>query len=109
MRLSNTAYKHNQYEDSENVLSASARNLQSLNKMNIMTDVDDIEESTSAVDKNLPSYHFLVDSDILKSIVTITGACPKCKNQLQIKTDMLQKKGLMKEGVIQVYQHCVVL
>ena len=99
MRLSNTAYKHHQYEDSENVLSASARKLQSLNKMNIMTDVDDIEESTSAVDKNLPSYRFLVDSDILKSIVIITGACPKCKNQLQIKTDVLQKKGLMKEGV----------
>ena len=77
--------------------------------MNITTDVDDIEESTSDVDKNLPSCYFLVDSDILKSIVTIIGACPKCKNQLKIKTDMLQKKGLMKEGVIQVYQHCVVL
>ena len=30
----------------------------------------------------------------MKSIVTIIGACPECKNQLEIKTDMSQKKGL---------------
>ena len=53
-----------------------------------------IEESTSDVNKNLPSCYLLVDSDILKSIVTIIGACPKCKNQLEIKTDMSQKKRL---------------
>ena len=55
------------------------------------TDVDDIEESTSDVNKNLPSCYLLVDSDILKSIVTIIGACPECKNQLEVKTDILQK------------------
>ena len=34
-------------------------------------------------------HHFLLaESDILKSIVTIVGACPECKNQLEIKTDM---------------------
>ena len=35
------------------------------------TDVDDIEESTSDVDKNLPSCYLLVDSDILKSIAKL--------------------------------------
>ena len=54
------------------------------------TDVENIEESTSDADKNLPSSYLLVDSDILKSIVTIIGARPECKNQLKIKTD---KKG----------------
>ena len=84
-------------QDSENVLSASARKVQSLNKMTLSTvtnDVDNIEESTSDVDKNLPSCYLLLDSDILKSIVTIIGACPEYKNQLEIKTDMSQKKGL---------------
>ena len=59
----------------------------------VTNDVDNIEESTSDVDKNLPSCYLLLDSDILKSIVTIIGACPECKNQLEIKTDMSQKKG----------------
>ena len=84
-------------EDSENVLPASTGKLQSLNKMNMSaatTDVDDIEESTSDVDKNLTSSYLLVGSDILKSIITIIWACPECKNQLEIKTDMSQKKGL---------------
>ena len=70
-------------EDREMVLSASARKVQSSNKMNISTattDVDDIDESTNDVDKNLPSCYLLVDSDILKSTVTIIGACPECKN-----------------------------
>ena len=56
-------------EDSENVLPASTGKLQSLNKMNMSTattDVDDIEESTSDVDKNLTSSYLLVGSDILK-------------------------------------------
>ena len=80
-------------EENKNVLSASARKLQSLNKMNISTsttDFDNIEESTSDVNKHLPSCYFLVDSDILKSIVTIIGACPECKNQ---KSKHVTKKG----------------
>ena len=80
-------------EDSENILSVSARKLQSLNKMNISTattDVDDIEESNIDVDENL-SYYLFADSDILKSLVTFIGACPECKNQLKVKIDMLQK------------------
>ena len=83
-------------QDSENVLSTSARKLQSLNKINISTattDADNIEESTIDVNKKLPSCYLLVDSDILESIVTIIGACPECKNQLEIKTDMSQRKG----------------
>ena len=51
------------------VLSTSARKLQSLNKIDISTattDVGDIEESTSDVNKNVPSCYLLVDSDILK-------------------------------------------
>ena len=69
-------------EENKNVLSASARKLQSLNKMNISTATTDVdEESTSDVNKHLPSCYFLVDSDILKSNVTIIGACPECKNQ----------------------------
>ena len=81
-------------EKNKNVLSPSARKLQSLNKMNIptaTTNVDDIEESTSDVNKHLPSCYLLVDSDIWKSIVTIIVACPEGKNQLEIKTDMSQK------------------
>ena len=35
------------------------------------TDVDDIEENTSDVVKNLPSCYLLVDSDILKSIAKL--------------------------------------
>ena len=35
------------------------------------TDVDDIEESTSDVHKNLPSCYLLVDSDIFKSIAKL--------------------------------------
>ena len=84
-------------EENKNVLSASARKLISLNKMNISTaatNVDDIEESTSDVNKHLPSCYLLVDSDIWKSIVTIIVACPECKNQLETKTDMSQKKRL---------------
>ena len=46
------------------------------------------------MNKHLPSCYLLVDSDILKLIVTIIGACPEYKNQLKIKTDMSQKKGL---------------
>ena len=46
-------------EDSENILSASARKLQSLNKMNVSTattDVDDIEKSNSDVNE---FYHII--------------------------------------------------
>ena len=42
--------------------------------------------------KHLPSCCLLVDSDILKLIVTIIGACPEYKNQLKIKTDMSKKR-----------------
>ena len=82
-------------EDSYNVLSVSARKLQSMNKMNISTaaaDVDDVGESTSDVDKNLPSCYLLLDGDILKPILTIIGAFPECKNQLVIKIDMSQNR-----------------
>ena len=47
-------------QDSENVLSASARKLQSLNKMNLSTattDIDNIEESTSDV---IRIYHHVI-------------------------------------------------
>ena len=47
---------------------------------------------TSDVDKNLPSCYMLVGSDILKSIVAITGACSECKNQ-KLK-HMTEKRGL---------------
>ena len=46
------------------------------------------------MNKHLPSCYLLVDSDILKSIVAIIGACPECKNQLEIKTYYVTKKGL---------------
>ena len=75
-------------EDNEYVLSASARKLQSLNKMNTSTtttDDDDNDGCNSYVDQNLPSCYLLVNSDILKSIVTIIGTCPECTNRLEIK------------------------
>ena len=92
IQLTNITYR----EENKNELLASARKLQTLKKMNISTattDVDDIEESTSNANKHLPSCYLLVESDILKSIVTIIGACPECKNQLEIKTDVI-KMGL---------------
>ena len=69
-------------EDSENVVSASARKLQSLNKMNISTattDVDDIEKNNSMWIKIYHHVIYFVDSGILKSIVTIIGLVQNVK------------------------------
>ena len=59
------------------------------------TDVDDIEESTSDLDKYLPSCYLPADSDILKSIANLLELVYNVKISYKLKQIyMSQKKRL---------------
>lgn len=74
-------------------ISTSSKKLNISSNMARYETTSDIEESSD--DLFLPSTYLLLDSDILKSIIELVGACPNCNHRaVQVESDKLLKQGL---------------
>ena len=75
-------------------VSSSSKKLNAKQTLLIPSNSNEVSHHNETAHERLPECFMLIDTRILKDVVSNTGTCPICSNKINLSSDLAKKQGL---------------